>query len=221
VLEHIFACIEDRGTLQALNAASPLLRRLVLGSRRQLNLRETTYLGSTLEAARAVTARCQLWHGLRRLSLPYFNSDAAEVVLALLDAAARWVWCGAIRQAAQLPMHAYTCPCCAKLGRQPGKPLLSCCAKLQRLLCQHQHAPWEGRPPPLDTTSQPRLHHRHCPLLEQIEAQMSLEWNPQDPTWARVVARLLKPPLAMCPLSLRVTSQFFLDARFERRATAT
>jgi hypothetical protein len=92
MLKLIIACIEDCGTLRALNAASPLLRRLVLGSQRQLNLRETSYLGSTLEAARAVTARCQLWHGLRWLRLPHFNSASAEVVLALLDEAARWVW---------------------------------------------------------------------------------------------------------------------------------
>jgi hypothetical protein len=91
VLDRIIACIKDRGTLQALNAASPLLRRLVLGSRRQLNLRETTQTGSTLEAARAVMAHCQLWHGLRRLRLPDVNNAAAEVIVALMDEAARWV----------------------------------------------------------------------------------------------------------------------------------
>jgi hypothetical protein len=91
VLKRIIACIEDRGTLQALNAASPLLRRQVLGSRRQLNLKETTQTGSTLGAAREFTAHCQLWRGLRRLGLPNVNNAAAEVVLALLEAAARWV----------------------------------------------------------------------------------------------------------------------------------
>jgi hypothetical protein len=91
VLGGIIAGIEDCDTLRALNAASPSLRRLVLGSRRRLNLRETTRTGSTLEAACAVMARCQLWHGLRWLRLPDVNNAAAEVVLALMHAAARWV----------------------------------------------------------------------------------------------------------------------------------